>query len=55
MKEKIIYFKVKGGGIPFLSSIRLLNHRYGSPDDGVQSEPKHVAVNKTDKACVMCE
>jgi hypothetical protein len=46
---KIIYFNVKGE-IPFVCSIQsLLNQRYGRPDDGVKSQPKHVAVNKIDK------
>jgi len=46
---KIIYFNVKEE-IPFLCSIQsLLYQRYGRPDDGVQSQPKHVAVNKIDR------
>jgi len=46
---KIIYFNAIEE-IPFLCSIQcLLNQRYGRPDDGVQSQPKHVAVNKIDK------
>jgi len=40
------------GHLPRISSIQfLLNKCY----DGVQSQPKHVAVNKINKTCVMCD
>lgn len=52
---KIIYFNVKEG-IPFLCSIQCLLHEpYGRPDDGVQSQPKLVAVNKIDKNLCLCD
>jgi hypothetical protein len=48
-KETIIDFNVEGE-IPFLCSILcLLYLHYRRPNNGLQTEPKHVAVNKMDK------
>jgi hypothetical protein len=46
---KIIYFNVKGEISFFCSIYFLLYQLYGRPEDGVQSQPKHVAASKIDK------